>query len=189
MNNFPFWLCYHFTWSFSLYLALVDSFSKEAGNWVVVEAIENLFLQAQFCSASGSYGRAKSCFGGSSEKENISFSGVIIRCLSPSVNPHNFVKYRLVAMYKLAHSITCTKCHINFGSTGFLSLALFPTGLLIIELTGAVLIIFFFFSVGKQQSYNNGTAVVCLPAEGSPTIDSYLESCLWKKQSLNPLFC
>lgn len=138
--------------------------------------MNNLFLQARSCSASLQDHGCQRCFDGSPEKETISFIGVIIRRLYPPVNPHNFVQHGLVAMCKLAHSITCTKCHINLGSTEFLSFALFPTGLLIIKLAGAVLIIFFF--LWKKTSYNNSTAVVCLSSEDSPTIDLYLESCV-----------
>lgn len=143
MKNFPLWLCYHFLFFFSLCLALLGSFSKGTWNWRATEPVEQLlYLQAQFSACWDDHG-CRSCFGGAPDKGNIPFTDAIIRCLSPSVNPHNSVKHGLVAMYKLAHSITCTKCHMNCGSTGFLSLALFPTGLLIVKLTGAVLIIFF----------------------------------------------
>jgi len=100
---------------------------------------------------------------GAPHKENILFTDAVIRCLSPSVNPHNFVKHGLVAVYKLAHSITCTECHINLGSSGFLSLALLPAGFLIVKLTGVLLIIF--FPCLEEHSYNNGATAGCLCAE------------------------
>lgn len=87
-------------------------------------------------------------------------------------------------MYELAHQLTWAKCHKTLDALGSCHFHC-PSWALNSKLTGVLFIIFLLCV--EKQNYNNGTTLVCLYVEDSPTIALYLESYVWKTM-IKPTF-